>query len=179
MNTKFKVLKTMLLSFIAIIILAFTTKEALVVEDVDRESGMTEVQFHENVHNIISGKEISQNDLAQMIMEAEHRKSKDESPSEYIEAYMNTNFKTETTGLERSSSNRVSIASPGQSDLNMSVSCDQTAFQDTSGSPGYYYVFAESCNGEYDYDSGYSSSGAYAYAEAISTYRHVFIVGLD
>nr|WP_299074033.1 hypothetical protein [uncultured Allomuricauda sp.] len=180
MNTKFKVIKTMLLTFLTItIILAFTTKESLVVGDVDGAKGLTEVQFHDNVYNIVSGKGISQSDLAQMMIEAERRKSEDESPSEYIETYMNTHFRTETFGLEKSSSNRVSIASPGQSDLNMSVSCGQTALQDTSGSPGYYYAFAESCNGEYDYDSGYSSSGAYARAEATSTSRSAFIVGLD
>lgn len=126
------------------------------------EAGLSEDQFRTNIAGIIDGSGISQKDLAKTMYEAETRRSGDETASGYIENYMNKHFKA-----MRFSTNRVSIARPGQPDLNQSVACNLTALQTHTGNAiGYYYAFAAKCDGTYKYDGKNYTGGSTVYVRA-------------
>lgn len=131
-------------------------------------------QFHQNIAGIINGKGISQEGLAQIMSEAAQRKSESQTASAYITDYMNAHFKAAPA-----STNRVSIAAPGQSDLNQSVACDLTALKTLiSSTIGYYYAFATKCDGTYKYDGKNYTGGSTVYvrAEAGSSILEAFIL---
>ena len=140
------------------------------------EKRLTEAEFHDNVASIISGKGLSQQDLARMMSEAELRKSEDETASKYVENYMNAHFKPDASMLY---TNHVSIAAPGQADLNQTTECDITALREVySGTIGYYYAYAIRCNGTYKYDAKNYTGGSYVYvrAEAGNSLLEAFIL---
>ena len=156
--------KTFFLLFALVATLSFKTSEA----------GLTEDQFRTNIASIINGSGISQKDLAKTMYEAETRKSGAQTASGYIEHYMNTHFKA-----VRFSTNRVSIARPGQPDLAQSTACNVTALQTHTGNAiGYYYAFATKCDGTYKYDGKNYTGGSTVYvrAEAGASLLEAFIL---
>lgn len=179
----FLVLKrTVLVLLVFSALLSCSKEESPVLgAEANLETPLTEAEFHNIIARIIAvdGAGISQTEIAKITAEADRRKSANETASDYITNYMNTNFRASTTASKSGSTNRVSIAAPGQSDSNQSKPCGQTASQSvTSGTIGYYYAFAESCNGQYEYDSSNYTGGStvYAYAEARDGYRTAFIL---
>src|SRR5687767_6952107 len=137
----------------------------------------TPSKFHSNIERIVNGTVISQSDLAQVMQEAEQRKTVSQTASAYITNYMNAHFKAAPSSI--SSTNRVSIAAPGQSDQNMSVACNLTALKTvTSSTIGYYYAFATKCDGTYKYDGKNYTGGSTVYvrAEASSSILEAFIL---
>ncbi|MEK6155462.1 hypothetical protein WIW50_19550 [Flavobacteriaceae bacterium 3-367] len=173
--------RTFLAVFALMALWACTEEESPVLEaQTSTEAPLAEGEFHQIIARIITldGGQISQLEIAKVMAWAEQRKSANETASDYITNYMNANFKV-SNATARSSTNRVSIAAPGQSDSNQSKPCGQTATQSvTSGTIGYYYAFAESCNGQYEYDSSNYTGGStvFAYAEARDGYRTAFIL---
>ncbi|HBF19037.1 MAG: hypothetical protein CMI36_02350 [Owenweeksia sp.] len=141
-------------------IFAFTFPEAVPAP----EERISTMQFHEQVSTVVSGDILSQEKIASMMHEAELRKSDAETASEYVENYMNAHFRN---SMLMGSTNRVSIAAPGQPDQNESVACNQTALEEViSSTVGYYYVFATRCDGSYKYDSDDFQGGTTLYVRA-------------
>ncbi len=142
------------------------------------DARLSESHFHANVATIISGKILDQESLSRMMKEAELRKAENETASEYVENYMNAHFQPSPAAM-MASTNRVSIAAPGQADQNESVACNQTALEEViSNTIGYYYAYAIKCNGTYKYDAKNYTGGSTVYvrAEAGPSLHEAFII---
>ena len=164
-------MKAFIVLSLSICILGFTEAKFSASEEASME-------FHEHVADIINGEVLTQEDISKLMLEAELRKSANQTASEYVEDYMNSHFKVSDDAL-MSSTNRVSIASPGNSDLNESVACNESALKTLiSSTAGYYYAYAIRCDGTYKYDAANVTGPATVYvrAEASNYYLEAFIL---
>ena len=172
-------LKTVLILCISVAIFGFTAGDSLTAnETATPDARLNGTYFHENVATIVSGEILDQESLGRMMKEAELRKAENETASEYVENYMNTHFQPSAAAM-MASTNRVSIAAPGQPDQNESAACNQTALEEViSDVVGYYYAFAEKCDGTYKYDAANYTGGSTVYvrAEAGNSILEAFII---
>lgn len=178
-NTQIKAsLKVSFLAFVCMVAFGFTTTKTVNSSNKEVVTTVMESQFHEYVAKIIFDEGLNQEEIAAMMAIAELKKGDCDSASNYVEYYMNEQFK----GLSMAAltgDNRASVAAPVVSTVSDIVACGYSAYAIVSQDVvGYYYAYAESCDGSYEYDSGYYSGGSWVYAraEAHNCCRDAFII---